>query len=48
MPIPTRRAHRLETWLWTGPFGHLVGGMLDFTEALARYARFRLSDRASR
>jgi len=28
-------AHRrLETWLWTGPFGHLLGGGLDFARAL--------------
>jgi hypothetical protein len=28
---------RLETWLWTGPAGHLVGGALDFLQALASY-----------
>jgi hypothetical protein len=28
---------RLETWLWTGPVGHLIGGGLDFGQALARY-----------
>jgi hypothetical protein len=27
----------LETWLWTGPLGHLLGGALDFGQALARY-----------
>jgi hypothetical protein len=27
--------------LWTGPIGHLVGGTLDFAEALARYVRAR-------
>ncbi len=28
---------RSETWLWTGPAGHLLGGGLDFLAALARY-----------
>jgi hypothetical protein len=32
-------ARRLETWLWTGPVGHLLGGGLDFLQALARYLR---------
>jgi len=31
---PWRRA---ESWLWTGPLGHLAGGAIDFLEALARY-----------
>jgi hypothetical protein len=35
---PVRRA---ETWLWTGPVGHLVGGALDFLVALARYTHAR-------
>lgn len=35
---------RLETWLWTGPIGHLAGGTLDFTQALARYARAKARD----
>jgi hypothetical protein len=30
-------ARRLETWLWTGPLGHLIGGGLDFGQALGRY-----------
>jgi hypothetical protein len=29
--------HQLETWLWTGPVGHLLGGALDLTGATARY-----------
>jgi hypothetical protein len=33
-PSPLERA---ETWLWTGPMGHLVGGTLDFVEALCRH-----------
>ncbi len=32
---------RLETWLWTGPAGHLLGGTLDYVQALARYLRQR-------
>jgi hypothetical protein len=32
-----RRRRRAETWLWTGPAGHLLGGTLDFLAALARY-----------
>jgi hypothetical protein len=32
---PARR--RVETWLWTGPVGHLLGGALDFARALASY-----------
>jgi hypothetical protein len=27
----------VESWLWTGPVGHLLGGSLDFATALARY-----------
>jgi hypothetical protein len=34
-------ARRVETWLWTGPAGHLVGGALDFLAAFARYAHAR-------
>jgi hypothetical protein len=30
-------ARRFERRLWTGPAGHLVGGALDFGQALARY-----------
>jgi hypothetical protein len=30
---------RAETWLWTGPVGHLLGGALDFAGALAGYLR---------
>jgi hypothetical protein len=32
---------RLETWLWTGPVGHFVGGALDLLQALASYQRNR-------
>ncbi|HTR72567.1 MAG TPA: hypothetical protein VMG80_03150 [Solirubrobacteraceae bacterium] len=52
-PIGQRRARRLsirglETWLWTGPIGHLVGGALDFGYALARYLLARVRSRAVR
>jgi len=56
---PRERAHarspahpgpgrRLETWLWTGPLGHLLGGGLDFGGALARYLLARARGRAVR
>ncbi|HKH79385.1 MAG TPA: hypothetical protein VJ996_05140 [Solirubrobacteraceae bacterium] len=33
-----RAPHRpIETWLWTGPLGHLIGGGFDFGQALGRY-----------
>jgi hypothetical protein len=37
----TRPLRALEIWLWSGPVGHLVGGALDFAQALARYLRSR-------
>jgi hypothetical protein len=30
-------ARRLAAWLYTGPLGHLVAGVVDWTELLARY-----------
>ena len=30
-------ARRLAAWLYTGPLGHLVAGVFDWTELLARY-----------
>jgi hypothetical protein len=48
-PAPSRRVHRrLETWLWTGPLGHLVGGGLDLVRALTRYLLARARGRAVR
>ncbi|MBA3809336.1 MAG: hypothetical protein H0X28_13240 [Solirubrobacterales bacterium] len=43
MSAPLRRSpmRRAEMWLWSGPVGHLIGGALDFAEALARYRRAR-------
>jgi hypothetical protein len=39
--VSARRHHslwrRAETWLWTGPAGHLVGGALDLVEAFVLY-----------
>jgi hypothetical protein len=47
-PLSVSPARRLETWLWTGPVGHLLGGSLDFAGALARYARARARGRVVR
>jgi len=52
-PRPARAARapgvgrRLETWLWTGPLGHFLGGGLDFGQALARYLLARARGRES-
>jgi hypothetical protein len=35
---------RVETWLWTGPAGHLAGGALDLAQALVGYLRARRAD----
>jgi hypothetical protein len=32
----------METWLWTGPLGHFVGGAFDLAEALARHGLARV------
>jgi hypothetical protein len=43
MSFPPRSAQRrAEAWLWTGPVGHLLGGTLDFLQALMRYRWARL------
>lgn len=39
MQVSRRALIKLETWLWTGPIGHLLGGCLDFAVALVRYRR---------
>jgi hypothetical protein len=44
-PGPVRR---METWLWTGPLGHLLGGGVDFGQALARYLFARTRGRTVR
>jgi hypothetical protein len=33
---------RLAAWLVTGPLGHLWGGLADWAELLARWARSRV------
>ncbi len=44
-PVHPPAHKRAETWLWTGPVGHLVGGALDFLQALARYLLARARGR---
>jgi hypothetical protein len=39
---------RAEARLWTGGGAHLVGGALDFVQALARYVLARRRARTSR
>ncbi len=46
--VPRVLARRLETWLWTGPIGHLLGGGMDFVRALARYLLARARGRPVR
>jgi hypothetical protein len=36
---------RLAAWIWTGPVGHLYGGLADWAELLARYAWARARGR---
>jgi hypothetical protein len=33
---------RIAAWLYTGPLGHLAGGVADWAELLARGVRTRL------
>jgi hypothetical protein len=41
-PLISRRpAERAQAWLWTGPLGHLYGGLTDFVVLLARIAGAR-------
>ncbi len=44
---PMRPDERLMAWLVTGPAGHLVAGLTDFTVFFARYWRARLSRQPS-
>jgi hypothetical protein len=37
--------NRIAAWLYTGPLGHLYGGVADWTELLARYAWARANGR---
>jgi hypothetical protein len=41
LPPPTR----LAAWLYTGPVGHLYGGIADWAVLLWRYALTRVGDR---
>jgi hypothetical protein len=41
--MPRRRS--LLAWLYTGPIGHLVAGVTDWVELLARWAWSRASRR---
>jgi hypothetical protein len=34
----------MRAWLYTGPLGHLVAGVLDWATLLARHALRRRSD----
>ena len=45
---PPRPGRRFETWLWTGPAGHLLGGGADFVRALRRYLLARARGRPVR
>src|SRR5205823_2564189 len=39
-------ARRVETWLWTGPAGHLAGGALDLLSALVHHRLAHARSRA--
>jgi hypothetical protein len=43
-----RSFRALETWLWTGPLGHLVGGLLDLAKAFALHLLARARERLHR
>jgi hypothetical protein len=43
---PARK--RAETWLWTGPVGHLLGGAADLAAALLGYGLARARARVRR
>ncbi|HEV2062815.1 MAG TPA: hypothetical protein VGR12_08195 [Solirubrobacteraceae bacterium] len=38
---------RLVTWIYTGPLGHLYGGVADWTELMLRYTWARARGRAT-
>jgi hypothetical protein len=50
--VPTRRypaaLRRAEARLWSGRAAHLVGGALDFVQALVRYLLARRRGRTAR
>jgi hypothetical protein len=41
LPLSTR----LAAWLYTGPLGHLYGGVADWVELLSRFAVSRVRAR---
>jgi hypothetical protein len=45
---PRPPATRLATWLYTGPVGHLYGGIADWASLLARYLLARARGRDPR
>jgi len=48
LPRDCGARRRAESWLWTGPLGHLLGGALDFLGALAAHLLARAAGRAMR
>jgi hypothetical protein len=49
MPARRRtRATRAATWLYTGPLGHLYGGVADWATLLSRYLLARARGRDPR
>ncbi|WP_187368950.1 hypothetical protein [Baekduia soli] len=44
LPLPTR----LAAWLYTGPLGHLYGGLLDWASLLGRLLWMRVRARTGR
>ncbi|HEU4977235.1 MAG TPA: hypothetical protein VFT50_19260 [Baekduia sp.] len=49
MPAPRLRpSTRLAAWVWTGPIGHLYGGLLDWVELLVRLTLARARRRTRR
>jgi hypothetical protein len=48
--MPARRlpaSTRLAAWLYTGPLGHLYGGLADWLSLLSRYALSRAWSRVA-
>ena len=45
---PPTRTRRLETWLWTGPVGHLIAGLLDWFQAVAVWLAHMVRRRVAR
>jgi hypothetical protein len=43
-----RSVRRLETWLWTGPVGHLIAGVMDWLVAVTGWLAYALRRRIAR